>query len=227
MRRYFITIFFLLSQLLYAQDYPEWSALKISEDLKDHADVVVRKYDLKYEVVNEHKATKSIEVVKTILNSNGHDEAFFGVFYDDFRKIKKFDALILDSKGNKIDKIKNSEIIDYNPSGNSIDDQRVKIVDLSRTTYPYTIVVEYVVEFNTNFYSPDFSPQDEDRVSVENASFTLSFPETNPVRFKGLNISEPSYNENVYVWKVSNLKGWPFCGVANCCGWPMPPCFSW
>lgn len=206
MKRLMILTLVVLSVCSYAQDHPEWSVVDIKDDLKTHADIVVRKYDLTYKVVNSHKAIKSASFVKTILNSHGSDDAFLVIPYDDFRKIKKFDALILDAKGTKIDKVKNSDIIDYNSGGNSIDDTRVKVVDLSKSTYPYTIVVDYEVEFNTNFYSPTFAPQHAERVSVENASFTLSFNEETPVKFKSMNLAEPSNDGGSFVWNVSNLK---------------------
>lgn len=206
MIRYIFVLTLLASNTnLFAQKYPELAVSLIKDDLKLHADVVVRKYDLSYTVINEQKAIKSATIIKTILNSHGKREALFSVPYDDFRKIKKFDALILDQNGVKIDKIKNSEIIDYNSGGSSIDDTREKIVDLSRSTYPFTIMVEYEVEFSTNFYSPSFAPQDANRLSVESASFTLSFPDAYPVRYKAMNLGEPTKVGDSFFWEIKNV----------------------
>ncbi len=204
MKKYLIVLLIGIVNTVSGQDYPEWASSTIPDSLKKHADLVVRQYDMEYTVISEHKAIKHVTQVKTLLNKNVEDEAFLVIPYDSFRKIKKFSAVVLDELGDKIDKVKSSDIIDYN-GGSAIDDSRMKIVDLTRTKYPFTIVLEYEVEFNTTFYTPTFAPQHSDRVSTQKASFTLSFPSSTPIRYYYANIPEPEIKGNTIKWELKNL----------------------
>jgi len=200
-----VVLLLVVSANLNAQDYPQFAVNNVDDALKKHADVIIRKLDMSFTVISSQKAIKHVYQVKTILNKNAETEAVLVIPYDDFRKIKKFMAVVLDANGNKVDKVKSSDIIDYSGGGSTVDDSRMKIVDLSRAKYPFTILLEYEVEFNTIFYTPTFAPQHNSRTSTEEASFTLTFPPTTPIRYKYANISEPEIKNNSYKWKVENL----------------------
>ncbi len=201
-----ILILLLYPTSLIAQEY---SILTIPDSLRnENTHVVVRKSDVKIEVVSLKKVNYSHTWAYTILDAKA--DSYFSrltAYYDDFSKIDKLEGTLYDAMGNQIEKLKKSDIKDQSPyDGMSIaHDNRVKFAEFQPTSYPYT--VEFTIEktYTATFFVPDWHPQGSSYVAIQNANFSLT--STIPLRIKQINIPnqadkvEETQNKN---WKIRN-----------------------
>ncbi len=119
-----------------------------------------------------------------------------------------------------IKKLKKSDIIDRSlGTGNLFDDTRLQIADLQHGQYPYTVEFEVELKFNYLFHIPAYHVVTQEKMSVQNASFSLIYPPALAPRFKEFNITvapekaESSTETNVFKWTFKNveaMKGEPF-----------------
>jgi hypothetical protein len=111
--------------------------------------------------------------------------------YDKLTKITDINASAYDAEGKQIKKLKNNEIYDQSAyDGVALfSDDRLKAVDMSQVTYPYTVVFEYEKEYNFLFRIDGSDVLPDEKVSVEKFSYQLLFPKELAPRFKTFNIS--------------------------------------
>lgn len=162
----------------------------IPEELKKNANAVVREDKMVYTIHSQRSATSYSYFAVTIFNNNGRAFAEKTISYSKLSKITQFKANVYDASGALIKKVKSSEIKDQSAyDGFSLySDNRYKSIDLSQSTYPYTVEFEYEVDYKY-LYSIDGSyiiPGE--KVSVQRASYALVFPEELKPRYKTFNI---------------------------------------
>lgn len=204
--RYILSITILLNSLItFSQDYEVYTVKNIPSDLKNNADIVIRDYDLQFEIFPNYKLRQSTYKVITILNESAENEAILIVFYDKFRKVKKFSARILDKNGKVVKKLNKTDIFDASIAQNSVDDSRIKAADMSYHEYPFSVVFNYTVDYVGLFYYPIYIPQYRERMSVEKSTFSINFPPGLEPRFKQLNINLENDSDNSIRWSVSKL----------------------
>lgn len=190
---------------LQAQDAP-WAVANISQELLDGADVVVRNYRLDVEILPSYKLRVKTHEVKTIMNKGATQAGYLVIFYDQFRSIKKFTATTYDKNGKEVKKLKKSEVVDMSIAQNSVDDSRIKAADMTYNEYPFTVEFDYEVEYDGLFFYPTFAPQSQKKVSVEFATYTLTFPPELRPRIKELNIKAKEETPGRITWEVDSLK---------------------
>lgn len=202
-----VIVFLCTGSFVFSQNY---SVATIPDTLKDdNAHVVVRMSNTKVEVVSLTEVKYSHSWAYTILDPKA--SVYFSrliAYYDDFSKINKIEGTLYDGRGNKIDKLKKSDIIDWSPDdGMSVaHDNRAKFAEFKATNYPYT--VEFTVEktYTATFFVPDWRPQFSSQMAIQNATFELT--STVPLRVKEINL--PNQKDNVEKlqnksWKIKNL----------------------
>ncbi len=195
----------LLGSTASSQDFNQYNVVNIADELKENANLVIRDYDLQFEILPSHHLRQKTYKVKTILNKSAEHESTMVIFYDKFRKVKKFSATTLDKNGKVVKKLKKSEVLDVSIAENSVDDSRVKAADMSHTEYPYTVVFDFEVEFDGLFYYPNYAPQPKEGVAVQNSSFTINCPADKTPRYKELNIKITEKSPTHLRWEVKNL----------------------
>jgi Domain of Unknown Function with PDB structure (DUF3857)/Transglutaminase-like superfamily len=183
----------------------------IDESFKENANVVVRSSKLFFEVINPGKAFETYHVELTILNSTGKREAKQYVHYSDLTKVLKIGGAIYNRQGMEVRKIKKSDIKDVSASGsNMYTDDRLKIVDFSYPSYPYSIVFEYKVQHDGLMFYPNWDPQESYYNSVEFAEFTIEVPDALGVNFYEYMVEgseSKAEGKIVYNWQVRDLLG--------------------
>jgi hypothetical protein len=187
----FFLLLFFISSISIAQK--KYVVADIPEDLIKNVNAVVREDHMSYKLHSPSKATLHVHQVVTILNELGKRYASETVGYDKLSKVTNFKGSVYDANGSVIKKLKASEIYDQSAfDGFSLySDNRFKSADLSQGSYPYTVEFEYEVEFKYVFIIPGSYALSGERVSVENFSYTLTYPSSmDPPRYKAFNISE-------------------------------------
>src|SRR5260221_1645407 len=184
----------------------------IPEKLKKDVDVVVREDFMSFKILSKSRASQIVKYVVTILNENGNEHAEHQVGYDKLTKVVSISGAVYDANGKQIKKIKNKDIFDRAAfDGVSLfSDNRVKILDLSQGVYPYTVEIEYEIEYNYLLSIPS-SVWGRERVSYQHASYELVYPIGFPVKYKLLNLNnteplkkvEPGFE--TLVWSFENL----------------------
>jgi Domain of Unknown Function with PDB structure (DUF3857)/Transglutaminase-like superfamily len=196
----------------FAQNY---STSTISAELKENAHAVVRNQETEFVVKNIGEAISKVTSVITILDENGEKHSVLTLFYDKkFNKNTKLEATIYDSKGEKIKKLKQSDIVSFNTSSSDeVGDSYVKYSRLTHSQYPYTIAYTYEYTTTNMMFYPVWEAiaNNQEGTAVEKASLKIMMPKGVILRYKEQNMPTKMVfsNENdmdVYNWKVENLK---------------------
>jgi hypothetical protein len=185
----------------------------IPDRLSEEANVVIRSEETVFTVNSISSGTTLYKVTITILNENGNHRAKLYVGYDKLQKVNRLTGTSYDSSGKKIKTLKSKDISDISAISDFslFEDNRVKIANLTHTVYPYTVEFEYELVSNNMMFYPRFLPQDEERLSVEKASYEVRVPLGTKLRYHESNMPQPAKKSatathEVYSWQVQNLK---------------------
>jgi hypothetical protein len=211
----FTLLFFLVIYSAFSGGDPKYPVSAIPDDLKNDVNAVVREDKMIYKILSRSKATLYSLFAVTILNEKGKHfaERVFG--YDKLTKIKDLSGSVYDANGKLIKKIKNSEIRDQSSfDGFTLySDDRLKIVDLSQVTYPYTVEFESVVEYKFLYHIDGSFIVPTEKVSVQHSSYQLIYSLELKPHYKTLNIekSEPKQERTtdgieILTWNFENVK---------------------
>lgn len=200
----FITLFSFSQQDLY-------TSFSIPDNLKQSANAVVR--DSKTDIVLEssHKMVVKETRIVTVLNKEGNDAIDAYLYYDGTVNIKTLEVLVYNNFGKVIKKIKEKDFKDVSavPGGTLYSDSRVKYLEYTAVKYPYTMEFNSEYETNNTAFINTFLPVNDHFLSVENSSYTLSFPEELVIRKKeknldGFKISKEQSSTNIH-YNVKNI----------------------
>jgi hypothetical protein len=197
----------------YAGD-PKYPVSEIPEELKTNVNVVIREDEMIFKILSKSRASLYVHQVITILNDKGKDYASEAVSYDKLSKIKDFNGTVYDASGKQIKRLKNSEIYDQSAfDGYSLySDARFKSIDLAQGSYPYTVEVDYEIEYKYLFHIPGFVVVPEEKISVQHATYSLHFPHDLAPRYLVRNTDVKPKQENTsdgmesLTWSFENVK---------------------
>lgn len=198
-----------------AKEEPRYPVSAIPEDLKKSAYAVVREDDMAFTILSKSTASLHVHNVVTIFNDKGKHFAKEAVYYDKLRKVVSLKAQVFDANGVLIKRLKTNEITDHSAFDGLYDDTRVKIADLSQGRYPYTVEFEYEVAYRFLYDIQGSAIDPYEDVSVQHASYQLTFPESLRPRYKTYNISaEPKTEKRNDIvtlsWSFENIKARKF-----------------
>src|SRR5687767_6437125 len=184
-----VTIFFLLSTLTVLGGDPKYPVSAIPEELRLNVNAVFREDHMVFKIYSKSKATYYVHQVVTIFNEKGKKYASEVVGYNKLSKVRDINGTVYDAEGKQIKRLKNSEIYDQSAyDGFSLySDNRFKAVDLAQGVYPYTVEFEYEIEYKYLFYIPGYVLVPEEKIAVQNSSYSLQFPEDLAPRYKVAN----------------------------------------
>lgn len=193
-----------------AKGDPRYSASTIPATMKEGMYAVVRDDFTRFEILAINKSRIKVHKVITILNENGKYLATEAVFYDKLEKIVSISGTAYDANGNVIKKLKNSEIADRSAyDGSLFTDNRYKLLDLTQSTYPYTVEFEYESERKYLYSIPSFALYTDDEVSIEKESYEVEYPVALKPRYKLNKIEEPTKqakgDSEKLMWSFQNI----------------------
>ncbi|MCO5270107.1 MAG: DUF3857 domain-containing protein [Cyclobacteriaceae bacterium] len=172
---------------------------------------MVRSKEERFDIKSRSSATLySFEAI-TILNPKGRSHARKTIPYDQLTRIVLLSASVYDENGKLIRKLKSSDFEDRSAiSGYTLyQDNRMKTADLSTANYPYTIELEYELEYKFLFYIPAFYPIWDEAMSAQRAKYTIGFTEgTKPrVMLRQFNQKDFQFTEGLgsMSWSFVNI----------------------
>ena len=191
---------------------PKYPVLAIPAELSSNVDAVYRENTSIFKILSRDRASHFVRQVITIYNGKGKFHADQFVYYDKFTKIRSLEAAVYDANGDLIKKFKDKDIKDGSYTGDLASDDRYKYLDLAQGIYPYTIEIEYEHDYKFLFYIPEFSLVYDEKMSCQNAFFSLQYPKELSPRVKVLNITEDIKEEKTSEGLLS--KSWTFKNYA-------------
>ncbi|SOD11358.1 DUF3857 domain-containing protein [Pedobacter xixiisoli] len=205
---YLTLLIALMSTFAWAQN--NYDVSKIPDQLKQDAVAVVRNEQKNFDVKSIGSAQYDYKTAITIINKAGERFSNMVIGYDKFSSIYGVKATIYDANGKKIKDYKSADIKDESASdGFSIyNDNRVKYLNFSNTTFPYTIEYSYSQDFKGILDYPSWQDLKGFGVSVEQSSYTVQTAKGITFRFitnNGLKTdSLKNSDKTKYVWKSEN-----------------------
>ncbi|MCL5128672.1 MULTISPECIES: DUF3857 domain-containing transglutaminase family protein [unclassified Algibacter] len=193
----FITLFSFSQENLY-------TSFSIADNLKQHANAVVRLNNTDIVLESSRNMLVTEKRIVTVLNKEGNDAINAYLYYDKNVNIKTLEVLVYNNFGKVIKKIKEKDFRDVSAvsGGTLYSDSRVKYLEYTAIKYPYTIEFNSEYETNNTAFINSFSPVNEYFLSIENSSYTLSFPEELSIRKKEKNIEGFKVNKDVSSTKI-------------------------
>jgi hypothetical protein len=192
---------------------PKYPVSDIPESLKVNVNAIFREDKMIFTILSKSKASFYVHQVVTIFNEKGKKYASEVVGYDKLSKIRDLNGTVYDANGKQIKRLKNNEIYDQSAfDGFSLySDNRFKVVDLAQGSYPYTVEFEYEIEYKYLFYIPGYVLIPEEKIAVQNSSYSLRFPEDLAPRYKVTNTDALPHEEKTsdglksLTWVFSNV----------------------
>ncbi|MBG7613513.1 DUF3857 domain-containing protein [Polaribacter sp. BAL334] len=178
------------------------SALLIPKELKENANAVIRNEQIVINILAVDEMVVSEKRTITILNKLGNSSAAMYQHYDNDTKITKLSAIIYDAFGKEIQKYPKGKFSDASAvdGGTLYSDSRVKYLEYTPTTYPYTLVFESEYKTSSTGFIPGWVPINRYFVAVENSEYKILNTPKIPWRKKNINFS----NFNIKIEELEN-----------------------
>jgi hypothetical protein len=212
MRTALLMLLIISSLTLIAKDAP--FSFQVPGSLKENANAVVLFHNVTYQRLSKSELKQNVHYALTLLSERANKHSNITLGYDNFTSVSNIACTVYDAKGEKVRKIKNSEISDYAAyDGFSLlIDNRIKRFSALHPTYPYTIEVSYEIVYRGFLQLPTWAPVQGYNVSVKESSVLLKYPNDIPVLFKEKNcagIAREEFSEGALKcikWKADSMK---------------------
>ena len=183
----------------YSQDI-NLSSLSIPKELTENANSVVRNQKIEIEIPSQKLMIIKKEKTITVLNSKGINNIDAVEYYDKSTKVKSIEAIVYDSFGKEIKKIKRKDFIDQSVAdGFSVyNDDRKLFLDYTPIQYPFTIVYSSEIETLNTAFIPKWFPIDDYYESVQESSITIKYSSDLGFKYKERNFKNFNIKRNEY-----------------------------
>jgi len=154
-----------------------YSSLTIPENLTKNANAVLRVDETQIEIASTKSLKHHYRRVVTILNKEGNNFIKAYVHYDDKINVKSLKANVYNSFGLEIKKFKKSDFKDVAAVNDFslYEDSRVKYLEYTPITYPYTIEFVFETETQNTAWIPFWRPLEGYFISTENSTYKIIY----------------------------------------------------
>ncbi|PWI29529.1 hypothetical protein DI383_11315 [Flavobacteriaceae bacterium LYZ1037] len=145
----------------------------------------------------------------TVFNKEGDYKIGAYRHYDENINIQDLEARVYDSSGKEIKKFRKNDFKDVSavPGGTLYSDSRVKYLDYTPISYPYTLLFETKVVYNSTAFIPSWRPIEGYYISTENAEYKITNSTQIPLKIKTSNFEEYAIEKvSDYHFIAKNLK---------------------
>lgn len=190
-----------ICSFIYAQNY---AVDQIPADLVKDAYAVVRQNDEKIELLKVDELKYTENVVVTVLSKAGDNYVGAQAYYNPNTKIDVFEATLYDAFGKEVKKFKSKDLLDQSAvsNGQMYTDDRIKYLNFTPTSYPYTIHYKITTTTKNTIGIPKWFPIKAPNLSVEKSSYQFSNKTNATIRLKennftGFNIQKTGDQNNL------------------------------
>lgn len=169
----------------------EYATLLISDSLKENANAIVRLSQIDITISSQRSMTIGKKRVITILNEKGLSAIDAVENYNKKTSVKNIEALVFDSFGNEIKKIKRKDFKDQSAVDGStlFSDSRYVYLDYTPIQYPFTVVYESEIETSNTALIPQWLPLNNYFVGIEKSILNVNYPDNLGFKKKEFNFS--------------------------------------
>lgn len=191
------------------------SVSSISPDLLENVNAVIRLDERTFENRGTGNGRMYVRRIVTILNSDGLSHSSIEIPYHSFTKIKKIGGAVYDLNGERVEKIRRRHFDDESmiSSVSIAEDSRIKKGTFTHSEYPFTIEIEYRVDYSGFIQLPAWVPVKREKTALEHGSLTIEMPHNETIDYRTFNISGAKFSNvitndhNRYRWTVAGLNG--------------------
>lgn len=180
--------------------------------LKENAHTVMRLYQQEIEIKSEKSALITVTEVRSILNKNGVNDAYFREVYTPMDKIINLKGKVYDEQGKQIRSLGSDDIVDqsYIANYSAYEDARIKKIDPKYLTYPFTVEYSYQIDLKQTLFLSSWN-HGEVNTSFEKSTFVVKAPAGYTLRYKEYNLEKGVVKntldgKDIYTWTLNNLK---------------------
>jgi transglutaminase-like putative cysteine protease len=207
-----LTLFCVLAFLSAQAQKNEYQTSLIADSLKENANAIVRLNQIDITVSSQRNMNiKTIRVI-TVLNEKGLSSIDALENYNKKTAVKNIEALIFDSFGKEIKKIKRKDFKDQSAAGGStlFSDSRYVYLDYTPIQYPFTVVYESEIETSTTAFIPQWYPVSNFFVGVEKSVLNVQYPtdlgfKKMEFNFSGFNIQKTIETDSQLSYTATNI----------------------
>lgn len=210
-RLFFFCFLLLWSDMIIAQNKPEYAISLLDSSLIKNAEAVIRIEKTNLFIKSPREYVYDELKAVTIFDEDSYENAVV-VSYNKYSDAEIVNVILYDESGHFLRKIKKSEIRDEaaNIENTLLSDFRLISVTSLGGLLPYTIEYHWRKTYKETNYYPDWSPLSE-KVSLENGSISIDAPENMVFHTRTLN-GDFHYDEVknggsiLRSWRLKNVK---------------------
>lgn len=155
----------------------ELTALTIPANLKENANAVIRLDKTDITISSRKSMNIKKHRVVTVLNEHGLYYMQAAEMFDNSTTVKSIEAVIYDSFGKEIKKVRKKDFNEMSATGASIiSDDKIIELDYTPTTYPFTLVYTSEIQTSNTAFIPSWSPVEGLFASVEKSELNITCP---------------------------------------------------
>lgn len=156
----------------------------IPVQLRENTPVVVRSEQMVCTLLSPKTARISFKFVYTVMNEKGDELRYYKIPYDKSTPVQSIHASMYDSKGELIEVLSASRIMDVSDNDQFVSDARAKWLFFPACKYPYTMQVEYDQNVSDFINLPGWQFHSDPSFSVEESAVQYIVPMDIPFRYK-------------------------------------------
>jgi hypothetical protein len=185
LKKILFLVIFIFSISVFSQEI-RYASILIPKELKENANAVIRNQLIEVTIEATNRMVVYEKKVVTVLNKLGNVDARIAEGYDNNTKITKLSAKIYDALGNEIKKFRKGNFKDISAvsGGTLYSDSKVKYIDYTPISYPYTLVFESEYKTSSTGFIPKWFPINGYYISVQKSQYKLNNPLNITVRTK-------------------------------------------
>ncbi len=194
-----LVVFILLAfSKVSSQETINLQVANIDSTLTRGANAVVRSEEIVIEINSINSMTIKTKRIVTVLNKFGDGYADSYEYYSPSTKIKKLEAIIYDATGKEIKKYKKKDFKDrsYYDGISLMNDDRIKYIEHTAISYPYTLAWESEVERSSTAFIQSWNPILAYKLGVQKSSYKILNATSIPIRVKESNFDNYAIIQN-------------------------------
>lgn len=202
---------FLLSNFFYAQNI-DYSISKIPDSIKQNANAVIRFSKTDIIIKSQRQMIIETNQIITVYNKSGISSIDAIEYYDKNTSILDISAVVYNSFGLEIKKIKRKDFRDQAviDGATMLSDNRVLYLDYTPTEYPFTIAYYSKITTSNTAFIPSWMPINDYFVGIEKSHLNVTFPndlgfKKKELNFENFNCKKTVDNQTLLSYEVNNI----------------------
>jgi transglutaminase-like putative cysteine protease len=186
-----------------------FSLAAVPEAIKHKASVITHLENIDIKVESTDKLILNVHKIFTVVNEEGKNALLFNEYSSKNISLEEAEIKVYDAKGKTIERHKKKDMATVAVGEGLIEDGYVTYYNISTSSYPVTIEINYQQKLRSTLFIPDYRFISSEEGIVE-SNYTARVPADIGFRYKNINTSikpeisqEGSYK--VYKWRVKDL----------------------